>query len=830
MGEAIVNPADDVADSARPKRLVLLTGATGFLGRALSAALAAAGYTLVGLDRTPKKLAHAESLRCDLTSDESVDAALREVKERHGTRVAAVVHLAGYYDFSGEANPLYRAVNVDGTRRLLQALQPFEVEQFVYASTILVHAPTTPGVPIDESSPLAPRWAYPQSKLDTEAVVAEAHGAIPYVLLRIAGVYTSAVQPPTLAHQIRWIYERKLEARLFPGETSHGQSFIHIDDLCDAFVRLVQRRASLPPDLALLVGEPVPLSYDATQNRLGTLIHGEHWETETLPKPLAKAGAVLQRTLETVVPDSVDRGEKPFVKPFMVELADDHYELDVSRAHALLGWTPQHSLRDELPGIVAALKADPLAWYRANKIPPPEWLETLTEHPDDAHTLLENAEKATRREHAQHLWAHFLNIGLGMWLMTSPPILGYPDQAMMLNDLISGTLVLVFGTLSLSSHFAWARVVTASVGVWLLFAPLVFWAPTAAGYLNDTLVGALVIGFSMLVPPTPGVGVAARMTGPDVPPGWDYTPSGWTQRIPIIALAFVGLAISRYLAAYQLGHTESAWDPFFGEGTERIITSEVSKAWPVPDAGLGATTYMLEILTGIIGGRARWRTMPWLVVLFGVMIVPLGAISLFFIIIQPIVIGTWCTLCLVAAAAMLLQIPYSLDELVASGQFLLDRRRQGKSLILAFFRGDTMEGGTRTPGDDFERPARDVLGDMLGGGVSAPWTLLASTALGLWMMCTRLVFDTAGAQADSDHLLGALVVTASISALAEAARPLRFINALLGIALIFAPFMFDGGSLVADAAGVIVGLLLIALSMPRGRIDNRYGAWSRYLL
>ncbi|MHB1352414.1 MAG: hypothetical protein ACYC5S_05745 [Thiobacillus sp.] len=77
---------------------------------------------------------------------------------------------------------------------------------------------------------------------------------------------------------------------------------------------------------------------------------------------------------------------------------------------------------------------------------------------------------------------------------------------------------------------------------------------------------------------------------------------------------------------------------------------------------------------------------------------------------------------------------------------------------------------------------------------------------------------------------GALVVTASISALAEAAHPLRFVNALLGIALTFAPFMFDGGSVVADAAGVIVGLLLIALSMPRGRIDNQYGAWSRYLL
>ena len=142
--------------------------------------------------------------------------------------------------------------------------------------------------------------------------------------------------------------------------------------------------------------------------------------------------------------------------------------------------------------------------------------------------------------------------------------------------------------------------------------------------------------------------------------------------------------------------------PISATGTERIITSDVSKAWPVPDAGLGAVTYVLEILTGIIGGRDRWRTMPWLVVLFGVMIVPLGAVSIFFIIIQPILIGTWCTLCLFAAAAMLIQIPYSVDELIATGQFLAERRRKGKSVILAFLRGDTMEGGRKMEAEDFE--------------------------------------------------------------------------------------------------------------------------------
>src|SRR3546814_2195713 len=112
-------------------------------------------------------------------------------------------------------------------------------------------------------------------------------------------------------------------------------------------------------------------------------------------------------------------------------------------------------------------------------------------------------------------------------------------------------------------------------------------------------------------------------------------------------------------------------------GTEEIITSSVSKAWPVSDAAVGGYTYVLEILTGIIGSRMRWRTMPWLVVLFGLMIAPLGITSIFFIIIQPIVIGAWSTLALIGAAAMLIPIPYSLDELLATLQFM---RRRGQEI------------------------------------------------------------------------------------------------------------------------------------------------------
>jgi uncharacterized membrane protein len=206
-----------------------------------------------------------------------------------------------------------------------------------------------------------------------------------------------------------------------------------------------------------------------------------------------------------------------------------------------------------------------------------------------------------------------------------------------------------------------------TLGLWLLFAPLFFWTPSAAAYMNDTIVGALAITFSVLVPMVPGMSHEGMMDQSTVPPGWTYSPSSWLQRLPIIALGFFGFLIARYLTAYQLGQIGAIWEPFFSggagkNGTEFIITSDVSRAWPIPDAGLGAASYMIEALMGAMGTAKRWRTMPWMVTFFFILVVPLGGVSIFFIIIQPIVIGTYCTLCLMAGVAMLLMIPLTLDE------------------------------------------------------------------------------------------------------------------------------------------------------------------------
>jgi len=828
---------------ASQKPVVLITGAEGRIGSVIAAALKDS-YTVVGFER---KCRGDNCINVDITSDEALAQGCEALRARYGQHIASVIHLAAFYDFSGEPHPMYDEVNVKGTRRLLQALQAFDVEQFIYASTMLVHAPTEPGQPINEDSPLKPAWPYPQSKLDAERMVAGERGKIPALIMRIAGVYTDQCEVPSLANQIQRIYERQMLSRVFPGDASHGQSFVHIDDVAQAMRAAVDRRGRLPEEAALLIGEPVTESYEALQNLIGRLVHGQPWETRQIPKPVAATGAWLQDKMEDVVPDAIDRGVEPFIKPFMVALADEHYELDIARAERLLDWHPQHRLRQSLPVMIGELRSDPAGWYKRNKIPLPLWMEETRDENAPSPAAIADYQALDRFEHNQTLWCHFANMALGLWLISSPWVFGlaqnwmvpidpitptgrgmlYSDTWMTMSEVITGVLIVAFALVSLSRDAGWARWTVAGLGLWLLFAPLLFWTPSAAAYANDTLVGALVIAFAVAIPVAPGINPIARVTGPDTPPGWDYTPSGWTNRLPIIILAFVGLFISRYLAAYQLGHIPAAWDPFFGDGTERIITSSVSEAWPVADAGLGATVYVLEILTGIIGDKRRWRTMPWLVLAFGILIVPLGAVSVFFIIIQPIVIGTWCTLCLIGALAMLLQIPYSFDEILATLQFMKARRRQGRPLWFLLLRGDTIAGGSADYSDNFEASPREVLREMFITGISVPWTLFLSTLIGIALMCTRLLFDTEGLAAHNDHVVGALVVTFTIMAWARWARPLRFVNIAFGLWLLASPWVIGGYSGVAAAASVFFGLMLVWLAIPLGRVASHFGAWDR---
>ena len=188
----------------------------------------------------------------------------------------------------------------------------------------------------------------------------------------------------------------------------------------------------------------------------------------------------------------------------------------------------------------------------------------------------------------------------------------------------------------------------------------------------------------------------AALHEPDVPPGWDYNPASWTQRLPIIALALLGFAIAMYLSLYQWEVFDRVWEPFFGDGSRRILReSWVSQLLPFPDAFLGALAYLADAVAGVIGGTKRWRTMPWIVVLFGILVGPLGVVSIMLVVFQPVLFDAWCTLCLASGVVSVIMIPPAMDEFLASLQFLRRVKDSNRSVWRAFWGQETFEPSPR---------------------------------------------------------------------------------------------------------------------------------------
>ncbi len=149
--------------------------------------------------------------------------------------------------------------------------------------------------------------------------------------------------------------------------------------------------------------------------------------------------------------------------------------------------------------------------------------------------------------------------------------------------------------------------------------------------------------------------------------GEGANPSNWSRRIPVAVLALVGCVVATYLTLYQWHLTSDVWDPLFGTASsEAVLTSAISRYLPVPDATLGALAYLAEAIITAVGGTHRWRTTPWLVVLFGLVLAGLALTSLALVLIQIFVVHALCTLCLCSAAISWLTAWLGHDEVFAS--------------------------------------------------------------------------------------------------------------------------------------------------------------------
>jgi uncharacterized membrane protein len=161
----------------------------------------------------------------------------------------------------------------------------------------------------------------------------------------------------------------------------------------------------------------------------------------------------------------------------------------------------------------------------------------------------------------------------------------------------------------------------------------------------------------------------------------------------VVVLALLGGGLATYLTLYQWHVTAAVWDPLFGaRSSEAVLTSAVSRWLPLPDATLGALAYLVEAVVTAAGGTDRWRTTPWLVIVFGLVLAGLALTSLGLVLAQIFLVHALCTLCLCSAAISFVNAWLGRDEVLATLHALRRVTDQGMPLGRALHGHATRHG------------------------------------------------------------------------------------------------------------------------------------------
>lgn len=225
--------------------LILITGAGGFLGRAVASRLQQAGNRIVLLDRSglanDNSAAFAQ-IGCDICDAE----ALRRVFDAH--RITAIVHLAAILPTAAARNPPEATeVNVVGSFNLLEMARRFNVQRFVFGSSLSIYGTCAPDDVVGERHRAAPEDLYGAAKLYVEQLgkgYKDLDG-IQFVSVRMGRVVGAGARSVTSAWRSE-IFEllgksRPVEIKI-PYVGTERVLLVHVDDVARSLATLVQAR------------------------------------------------------------------------------------------------------------------------------------------------------------------------------------------------------------------------------------------------------------------------------------------------------------------------------------------------------------------------------------------------------------------------------------------------------------------------------------------------------------------------------------------------------------------------------------------------------------
>ena len=252
---------------------LILTGASGFVGRNFIKA-AIGKFRLFCIARRSMDEAGVQpdaNLRwtqVDIADWAMLQDLVQRVRDHGG--VDYVVSLAGYYDFTNQDHPEYTRTNVQGTKNMLELAKELGVKRFVFASS---QAACPFGPMVTEETPPDAEMPYARSKRAGEELVREYAQWVPGTIVRIAAVFSDWCEyPPLYSLLNNWLSGKLLESRIIAGRGQSALPYIHVQDLVQFFLRVIEKSDSLEPLCTFLAGPDGAVSHQELF-RIATQFH-----------------------------------------------------------------------------------------------------------------------------------------------------------------------------------------------------------------------------------------------------------------------------------------------------------------------------------------------------------------------------------------------------------------------------------------------------------------------------------------------------------------------------------------------------------------------------
>lgn len=231
---------------------ILVTGANGFVGQILCKRLQDAGHHVIALvGNTSGAPAHANQLlRCDIREAQALEQAVTQAAPTHVVHLAAITHVPTSFK-----EPLQTwQTNVMGSVNLLQALQRQAPQAFVLfvSSSEVYGASFKQGIALPEDTLCNPMNPYAASKLAAEAAFQEYfRQGTPGVIVRPFNHIGVGQSPDfvtaSFARQIALIEAGQQAPQLKVGNLQASRDFLDVQDVCDAYIQLLQLSESTTP-------------------------------------------------------------------------------------------------------------------------------------------------------------------------------------------------------------------------------------------------------------------------------------------------------------------------------------------------------------------------------------------------------------------------------------------------------------------------------------------------------------------------------------------------------------------------------------------------------